>query len=134
MTTLKNLSCLVLSGSILVSAGCGGGRKPYVQKGVEQIGKTVVLNNCTANPDTAAVFTTDTLTWSSPDGTYTVKFNSTAPVANGSFQVGSTPVSQHVQRTFGCWLSWDNCYYGYSLSKNNVACPDPGVHIIPGNQ
>jgi len=135
MTTLKSFSCLMLSGTMVVSAGCGGGKKPYVQKGTEQISKTIVVNNCTANPDTAAVFATDTLTWTSTDGsTYTVTFNATAPVANASFPVSSTPASQHVHRTFGCWLNWNNCYYGYSLSRNNVPCPDPGVHIIPGTQ
>jgi hypothetical protein len=123
---------LVLSGATL-TLSCGGGSQPYTAKGSEQITTSVVINNCTAAPDTAAVFLSTNLSFSSSDGNnYQLVFKGSPPVPNGSFSVTANPTSQHVQRSYGCWFSWSNCYYQYTLTKNQVACPDPGVHIIPG--
>ena len=132
MRALKIGSFLALSGAMLMM-GCGNGVVPYTKKAPEQISTTVVINNCTATPDTAVVFVTDTLTFTSSDGnTYDLSFKGTPPVSTGSFPVSSKPASHPVKQSFGCWLTWNNCYYTYTLKKNNVSCPDPGIHIIPG--
>ena len=131
----SKIGCLLVLSGAMLTLSCGGGssNKGYISKGNEQISTSVVINNCAATPDTAAVFITDTLTFSSSDGnTYTLSFKGSPPVPNGTFPVSQNPASQHVHRSLGCWFSWSNCYYAYTLQKNGSACPDPGVHIIPG--
>jgi hypothetical protein len=129
----SKIGCLLVLSGAAVTLNCGAGSKGYVSKGSEQITTSVVINNCTATPDTAAVFLSTNLSFSSSDGnTYQLAFKGSPPVPNGTFSFSANPTSQHVQRSLGCWVSWGNCYYPYTLTKNQVLCPDPGVHIIPG--
>lgn len=134
MKALRLCSCASLLGLLLITGGCSG--TAYVAKGSEQITKEVVIKDCTATPYTAAVFENDILTWKvdpAHANNYTVTFPGARPVPSASFPVTSTvPSPQATKRDFGCLLSWRRCYYTYTLTKGQQACPDPGVHIIPG--
>jgi len=134
MKALRLCSCASLLGVLLITWGCSGAA--YVVKGTEQISKEVVIKDCAAVPYTAAVFKDDTLTWKvdpADTNTYTVTFTGAKPVSVTPFTVRSTvPAAQPIKRDFGCIVSWGRCYYNYTLTKGQDACPDPGVHIIPG--
>jgi hypothetical protein len=135
MRALRLCICASLLGVLLITGGCSS-NNAFVLKGNEQITKEVVINNCTITPYTAAVFDKDILTWKvDPADTniYTVTFAGATPVSAASFTVRSTvPTPQAIKRGFGCMLSWQRCYYTYAVTKGQEACPDPGVHIIPG--
>src|SRR5712664_2108329 len=134
MKALRLCTCASLLGVLLITWGCSGAA--YVAKGNEQITKEVVIKDCTAVPYTATVFKDDTLTWKvdlADTNAYTVTFPEATPGSTASFTVRSTvPVPKTVKRSMACALSWGHCYYSYTLTKGKEACPDPGVHIIPG--
>jgi len=136
MKALRFCICLLLLSATFIIASCGGGSQKLISKGSEQISLEVKINDCKVDPYVAAVYKTSILTWkvdSTDTGTYAMTFSGRKPVANASFQAHSTaPSTQAVKRDLTCWASWDHCYYDYTLTKNGVACPDPGVHIIPG--
>jgi hypothetical protein len=122
-------------GVLLITMGCSSDNT-LAAKGNEQITKEVVIKDCTAAPYTAAVFKDDILTWKidpADTNVYTVTFAGAKPVSPVSFTVKSTvPSPQAIQRTSGCILTWQHCYYSYTLTQGKQLCPDPGVHIIPG--
>ena len=126
-----------LLAALLALKGCGA--SPNVKKGPEKKSDTVTINNCIADPDTVKVPKGHTLTWNvdpqeSPPHTYTIKFGSKKPLANGTAPTGQgQTVTGDTSCTLFGWISSNNCMFPYQLIQDgSKTCKDPGVHVGGG--
>jgi len=130
MRILKSCECLLVSGMLFVLGNC--------QKESKSVScdHQVSINNCGANPIKIDAREGEGVCWQPSDQDYTIAFSdSSEPMANPLLVKHGTPNAAHLIKGHrGCVpLGRGQFYCEYSVTKGNedLACADPGIHIIP---